>query len=294
MEPLRRSLAFACNPTPGNVANSEEARQKYQAEISNQREGHLHLQDGYVCETCRNKGYMVEAVYVEELGYWTTVERECDCMNVRKNMRRLKKSGLQDEITRCRFDNYEAEEPWQNTVKTTAQQYVETVLQDNPDGGRKGWFFIGGTSGAGKSHICTAICGALLHHGKELQYMEWRNEAVRLKAIVNEPAEYQKTMDYLKNVEVLYIDDFFKSGDVSGTGQRPTDGDVRLAFELLHARYRNPNTITIISSESALHEIHTIDQAIGGRIGERAGKQYILNLIGMEKNYRQKLMGVAL
>ena len=35
----------------------------------------------------------------------------------------------------------------------------------------KGWFVTTGRSGAGKTHLCTAICGELLHRGLPVRYM---------------------------------------------------------------------------------------------------------------------------
>ena len=122
--------------------------------------------------------------------------------------------------------------------------------------------------------------------------MLWRDEAVKLKAMVNDTVQYEKTMQELKTVEVLYVDDFFKCGQVEGGVQKPTAADVNLAFEILNHRYNNPGFITIISSESTLDEIFSIDEAVGGRIGERA-QGYVINLSGKEKNYRRKMLGIA-
>ena len=53
--------------------------------------------------------------------------------------------------------------------------------------------------------------------------------------------------------------------------------DINIAFEILNARYNNPNLITILSSEKLLREIMGIDEAIGSRIFQRAGT-YVLEL----------------
>ena len=63
-------------------------------------------------------------------------------------------------------------------------------------------------------------------------------------------------------------------------------------FECIFYRYNHPDTITILSSESTLDELFAIDEAVGGRIGERS-KGYAINLSGKEKNYRRKLLGIA-
>jgi len=122
--------------------------------------------------------------------------------------------------------------------------------------------------------------------------MLWRDESVKLKATVNDAVQYEKMMQELKTVEVLYIDDFFKIGQMDGGIQKPTAADISLAFEILNYRYNHADKVTIISSESTLEEIFAIDAAVGGRIGERS-MGYAINLSGKEKNYRCKMMGVA-
>ena len=93
-------------------------------------------------------------------------------------------------------------------------------------------------------------------------------------------------MQWLMNVDLLYLDDFLKIA----AGKEPSAADVRIAHELLNHRYVARKK-TIISSERYLTEIADIDQAIGGRIAERA-VGYTLNLSRARgKDYRMKLAG---
>ena len=94
-----------------------------------------------------------------------------------------------------------------------------------------------------------------------MKYMLWRSEAAELKGIVNDPA-YQDRLRTLRTVDVLYIDDFWK-GTVS-------DADVNLAFTILNDRYNYRGKKTIISTEMSIEAILGRDEAIGGRIAERA------------------------
>ena len=293
LEKWLRKLDCACDhaAVSGDSDTQMDAQERYfayMAEQYNKQDGDLHLQDGYVCEQCKNKGDIAKAVWTD-MGYWTMVYYECQCKPIRNNINRMHKSGLQAVIGKYRFDTYETTEPWQETVKQNAIAYTEA---QSGSAAQHRWFFVGGASGAGKSHICTAICREFLHQGKEVRYMLWRDETVKLKAMVNDTAQYEKTMQELKTVEVLYVDDFFKCGQVDGGVQKPTAADVNLAFEILNHRYNNPGLITIISSESTLDEIFSIDEAVGGRIGERA-QGYVINLSGKEKNYRRKMLGFA-
>ena len=103
---------------------------------------------------------------------------------------------------------------------------------------------------------------------------------MKIKSVVNEHDEYAVMMDELKNTDVLYIDDLFKSGKgEDGKPKMPTAADVNVAFEILNYRYNNPGLITIISSERTLSELLEIDEAVAGRIAEKAKTGgYCINL----------------
>lgn len=237
--------------------NESEARKM------NEMQGGL---TGYDCPKCKNRGFTseVRGMYV--------VTVECDCMVYRRNITRLKNSGLQDVVNRYTFENYKASEPWQKATKETAFRFAENA---------KGWFYIGGQIGSGKTHICTAITGSLIRQSKDTMYMPWVEVVTRLKAIKNDE-EYSGVIEKYKTVEVLYIDDFLKTR----TGDMPTSADLNISFELLNYRYNNPSFITIISSERQINDILNLDEAIGSRIKERCGNCVIGFDEDIDKNYR--------
>ena len=65
---------------------------------------------------------------------------------------------------------------------------------------------------------------------------------------------------------------------------RPTPADVNYAFEILNYRYNCPELITILSSELTEDELLDVDEAVGGRIYERA-RAFTIGR-SREKNYR--------
>lgn len=269
-----RNMEFTCKPL------TAEEREKHNAETFNASPGDLHTVDGYECSICHNKGMIMRAVQVTDT-YWNTTCTECKCMKTRKTIRRMLKSGLKDIIKDYTFDKYEEAEEWQRKLKGAAILYAHKP---------SGWFFIGGQSGAGKTHLCTAICREFLLEGKEVLYMLWRDEVVKLNNAVNDGEEYARLINPYKTCEVLYIDDLFKTGIAKdGTKQRPTGADINRAFEILNYRYNNPDLLTIISSECTVGDIIDIDEATGGRIFERA-KAFSLKP-DKSKNYR--LRGVT-
>lgn len=255
---------------------SPEEWEKFRVDGFNESEGNLHEEDGHQCKICRNKGLIMRAVQ-QDNGIWSSVSRECKCMSVRRTISRMKRSGLKNIIKDYTFDKFEAVDDWQKTIKDAAVSYSQ-----KPDG----WFFIGGQSGAGKTHICTAICREFLLNSRAVKYMLWRDDVVKLKNAVTEHEEYSRLMEQYKKIDVLYIDDLFKTGKApDGHKQMPTPADVNAAFEILNYRYNDPALLTIISSECTINDILDIDEAVGGRIFERAKHNFSINS-DKKKNYR--------
>ena len=220
---------------------------------------------GVDCPYCRNSG-MVTRVGEDGALY----SRECRCMKKRIALRRIRRSGMSDLLRRYRFDSYIAETPEQEKILRLARRFA---AKDS------GWFYIFGQSGAGKSHICTAICGALIERSKDVYYMPWRDESTALKSQVTDAAAYTGRMRVLKKTEVLYIDDFLKGGD--------TDADIRLAYEILNSRYNDRGLRTILSSEMTPEKLLRRDEALGGRIYERA-RGYVLQAPQMNRRFEGK------
>lgn len=258
----------------------QEARSKQKCDFYNAEVGDLNETDGYDCPLCKNKGYIAKP-RKSNFGYWYEAHCQCKCYETRASIRRMHKSGLKNRIKDCRFDTFETTEKWQSVIKEAAVRFTKDDEHT--------WFFIGGMTGCGKTHICTAIARHYLLKGKTVQYMLWRDEVVRLKASVTDAKEYGKLIDEWKKVEVLYIDDLFKTGKTSeGELQKPTAADVNIAFEILNYRYNNPELVTIISSESKVTDILDIDEAIAGRIAEKTTPHgYGINIAkDQAKNYR--------
>lgn len=224
----------------------------------NSLDGELNGDGSYDCEICKNKGFVAVAENGRE------ALRECKCMAARRTIWMMKQSGLASTIRRYRFGNFNVTEPWQKRMYDTAKGYVEKGM------GEGAWFFIGGAVGCGKSHICTAMVREALGKGRAALYISWPQEATRIKASITDDNEYESRIRSLKEIELLYVDDFFKPVN----GMTPTGADIRLAYEILNARYVNKKP-TIISSELYLDEIEDVDEAVGSRIYELA-KDYKL------------------
>lgn len=256
-----------------NMEKSTDINQR-ECDILNSTQGNL---TGYDCPDCMNRG----VIYRVDNGY--IVSHECHCMETRRSMWNIKKSGIESLLKQCTFENFNATDEWQKDLKSGAQQF----LTDHT--GK--WFYAGGQVGCGKTHICTAICGEMLKQGKAVRYMLWRDEVVRLKAAVNDDVEYSKLINPLKTAPVLYVDDFFKTGDEldrlgNTVKKKPTQGDINVAFEIFNYRYINQNLVTIVSSERSINDLLDCDEAVGSRIYQRTKDYCFYFQPDKSKNYR--------
>lgn len=235
--------------------------EQFKVDGLNETAGNKNKEDGYECRICKNKGFVAKLVDNGD-GTYSHCFAECRCAETRRSIMRMKRSGLKDIIKDYTFDKFVDSEPWQTTIKKAAMEYAKAP---------EGWFFLGGQSGSGKTHLCTAICREFLLAGRQVRYMLWRDDIVKIKGAVTDSEEYSKMIDRFKSAEVLYIDDLFKTGKtVDGEEQRPTSADINVAFEIINYRYCNPGLLTIISSELSEDGLLDVDEAVGGRIYERA------------------------
>lgn len=255
---------------PSYKPMSRKDQMKQQIADYNASEGSRHLEDGYNCPICKNKGFI--QVMIESGPTFYDVMQFCKCDEIRRQRLRLKTAGLLHMVESCTFERYETPDAWQAHIKATAQRFT----QDD----EHRFFFIGGQSGAGKTHICTAITAHYIDQGKRARYMVWFDEANKLKGLVTEPGQYAAVMDEIKKTEVLYIDDLFKPiKGANGQITPPSYADIRLAMEIINYRYNNPDLITIISGERTIDELIYLDEALAGRISQLSKEGgYCINL----------------
>lgn len=231
----------------------DEDYEQMRCDVYNQQIGTLNEFD---CPICRNKG----TIFYLRDGCITS--KDCECATKRKSIQRIRRSGLENMLSENTFDTWETLNEWQNTAKAVALKYVNDAETE--------WFLAAGKSGSGKTHLCTAICGALIEKGEDTKYMMWKSESTRIKAFANDAEEYEHLIKPLKEIRVLYIDDLFKVG----ANATPTTADLNLAFEIINHRYM-AKLKTIISTERSLDDLLDLDMAIGGRIYERCKGYYL-------------------
>lgn len=226
------------------------------------------IQQG-ICPICRGEG--IVKIIKNGIEYFSN----CPCLKKEIIKMQMQKAGICESLERYTFDSFKTEELWQEKLKQKALSFLEE---------KQKWFFVGGQVGCGKTHICTAILNAFLNKGYSVKYIIWVNEIVKLKANKMEDEAYNRLIEPLQRVDVLYIDDFFKTEK----GKKPSEADIKTAFEIINYRYVNANLITIFSTEKTIDDLMEIDEAIGSRIHQKT-KGY-RNIIRQEaeRNWRLK------
>ena len=224
------------------------------------------------CQECNGKGVIFKAVWDDNVGYWACVGSKCKCKKIYDVKRRIKQSGLEKLINEKTFETYQTTNQTQCIAKTKAMNYDS------------GWFYIGGQSGFGKTHLCTAIVAKKIEHGISALYMPWMDLIGELKRKYYAENFDQEIKKY-KTAKLLYIDDLFKvkSLDAQNIEKREID----IAYDIINHRYNN-DLDTIISSEFTLQELYNFDNAIGGRIKEKCKDNFVGISKDSNNNWRLK------
>jgi len=241
----------------------------------NESEGVLR-EDEPNCPLCKNRRYFkkIESHRGDEY----IVDAPCVCLRKIKSFRLCKRSGLAEQIKEFRFDNFTIDLAHQKKMFRTAQEFLKT--------GKRSWLVMLGQTGCGKTHICTAVCAELMNRGYSVRYMRWAVELKRLKGLAMDTYEYAKAVDEIFSSDVIYIDDIFKRGKkADGSPAYPTDADVKLAFEIIDTARALGKTL-IISGEDILQGLINIDEAIAGRISQKAGQFLVQVNLATQKNFR--------
>lgn len=262
MEAIQDLLQIPIGKRNSDTVLTPESYDQMRCDWYNQSEGSL---TGYNCPKCRNKGSIA---YLQD---GMEMHRVCECMAIRQNQSNITQSGLSDAIRTKTFDAYQCKESWQTALKENVMHYAEK--------NRPQWLYIGGQSGAGKTHLCTAVCGVLLQRGLQVRYEMWQTIFRDLSQFATRQTRFQQ----LTQAQVLYIDDFLKP--ISNNFDDTNPKEVGVAFELLNERYTR-NMVTIISSERIFRDLLAADKALAGRIKERCNGYLFAITRSDEKNWR--------
>lgn len=230
----------------------------------------------YSCEKCKDIGW-VEG---------TTGMKHCECRIKEIAKSQWKRFGVNPNKIK-KIDDYVIKNDRQLKAKGIAVEYVKS-FEDLKNTRENGLAFLG-RSGSGKTHLAIAIGAALINKGYRVVYMPYIESISELKANVLDECTYLRIVDKYKRAELLIIDDLFKDKLKNGRideKRKLNEADIKHLYTIINHRYIN-NLPTIVSSEALPSILIELDEAIAGRILEKAGDR-IISFTEKTDNYRLK------
>lgn len=227
--------------------NGREFRE-YTVLCENMKYGDL---EGGKCPKCRNKGLIYS---LDKHG--NEYAEECTCMAARRNNEALKDSEYSALLRRCTFTRYRLDHPWQRAALLLCRDWLRQK--------RFPFLYLGGRTGAGKTHLAVATFADKVRMGSRGAFVNWRTESEWLKFNKADP-EHERRLNTLKRAPLLLLDDFlWRKSSI------PTDEDFALAKEILDARLYNGRP-TIFTAKYTMREMFCLSEEVCGRITEGCG-----------------------
>lgn len=218
------------------------------------------------CPHCNGSGWICKD-WSE--GEWIS----CSCQSSIQTRKHTANAGLSKSIAGFKLNDFKTNYEWQTMLLKSACDYARKP---------RGFLFICGQPGAGKTHLAAGAFGHILKGGARGKYWSWLDLMAELKAAQNS-ADYVQLMAELKGCQILYLDDFLHA-----VKKQPTTGDLKLAFEIINARYDNDRNPTIITSNLTPPDIAKFDSSLSGRIVEAAGEHLLIIKPDSDRDYRTR------
>lgn len=145
----------------------EEKIRRVEGEISQLRERKAQLlrenglpedydRAGYVCPDCSDTGYIKGVM--------------CRCKRELLALESLDSSGLGELMRTQDFDNFDPSYYSEN-FRQTAEEYRDSLRAWAENFCGRGNYILTGTTGLGKTHLCTAVAKAVIHRGYDTLYI---------------------------------------------------------------------------------------------------------------------------
>lgn len=220
------------------------------------------------CKLCKNRGYTVQ----KDGNYKRYVT--CRCMEKRKQKQIIENSGYAELITSRTFENFKIDEEWRKKMLHTVKAWTNQTTYP--------FLYLGGKSGAGKTHLAIAAFYSLVQRGVRGLFVPWRDQSRELKMRMTEVGFYDEKLRDLKRVPLLLIDDLLWTN--SGI---PTEEDFKLVKEIID--YRQASGLqTIFTGNWTVRALMELSVVIGSRIYEGCGSKtnFALTFGNETKNYR--------
>lgn len=250
-----------------NTRGSEEQAGEAEYDIQT-----LDLKSSFKCDKCRDTGWILIPQDNRQ-----PLAVSCECRSIEKLKNEWKYSGINVEMTKHTFANFNVWNEGSQRAKDTAAAYCTDFHKIRNS--RRNSILFCGQVGSGKTHLSVAIGLNLLKQKVKVVYMPYRDVITKMKQNFLDHEYYVKAISKYQSCDVLLIDDLFKG--------KINESDINIIFEIINYRYLNFKPI-IISSEFSMERLLNIDEAVGSRIYEMS-KDYVVEIEkDMQNNYRLK------
>ncbi len=184
------------------------------------------------------------------------------------------------------LDNYQTKEEETAVAMTYAVDFIKEVLNGNPT-----HMILSGKSGVGKSHLCMAVCWAILQesqYSKKVLFVNYRELLERRKASFNDQSESKNQIALLqdiKTVDFVVIDDL--GAELGGNNIKDsTSFNNDILYSILEARQ---NKALMVNTNLTSDEIK---KAYGERILSRISKNSKRHNIQFTRTTDKRIRGV--
>lgn len=242
-------------------------------------------QQTYECPICKDEGGWLEKKPVPfrdgkiyPMDHWV----ECSCAERRMIGKLFAFSEITPQMRTRNFESFKTQNRPECVAAAcqTAKQYLAAF--EDAKGNMENSIFLGGNPGSGKTHLLMAIANELIERGHGVLYFPFVEGLDELRSEIRENgAGYQKKLERLQRVPVLFIDDLYKSKK----GDEPTKYEIKFLFSVVNYRYLN-HLPMLLSSELTIDQVRFWDEGIGSRIVQMCRNATVHLTEGKALNFR--------
>lgn len=224
----------------------------------------------YACDICKDMSYVKsdenDFDFFEENGEFingklvitNTYYKRCKCELQKRFERKLEQAGLGAIREKILNVEYKTTYQWQKDAYDVAKRFV---TNDN-----KG-LIISGQTGSGKTLLLSKMLYNFAVKGKDIMYFAWyknySSQLVDRYNVIN-----QDLLRKMLEIDVLYIDDLFKTRDNSMDDIYNKRQEIEVFWQIIDARAVDSTKKTMISTELLESDFLKLDEALWGRMLE--------------------------
>jgi len=252
--------------------DSSEGNPTHMRSLDNFGERNTRFRSSVKCDECQDTGWvLIRQEHAQPLAV------TCECRKIEKLKNEWKSCGINTEMCKHKFSNFEAWNASAERAKDTAIAYYQDFEEVRSE--RRNSILFCGQVGSGKTHLSVALAINFLKKKTRVVYMPYRDVITKIKQNMLDAEYYCKLISNYQTCEILLIDDLFKG--------KINESDINIMFEVINYRYLNFLPV-IVSSEFSIDRLLAFDEGVGSRLYEMC-KDYVVEIEkDMNNNYRLK------